>query len=79
MKKTFIMAVNLDHRKQAAPQVQDILTDNGRMISLRCGTHETGEDNGLIILKLKGARDKIQYMNDNLNDIDGVSCKYMEL
>lgn len=79
MKKTFVMAVSVDQRKESAAQLQEILTVNGKMINLRCGSHDSGSEQGLIILKLKGARDKISSMNQNLNRIEGVSSKYLEI
>ncbi|MDD4796178.1 MAG: hypothetical protein PHO66_00215 [Eubacteriales bacterium] len=79
MKKTFVMAVSVDARQESSAQLQQILTANGKMINLRCGSHDSGSEQGLIILKLKGARDRISGMNNSLNDIEGVSSKYMEI
>jgi len=79
MKKTFVMAVNVDERQHSASRLQELFTENGKMINLRCGSHDPGSNQALIILKLKGARDKISAMQDQLNALDGVSCKYMEL
>ncbi len=78
-----IMLILVDHRKEAAPMVQKILTGWGCMIKTRLGIHDGVLDNcsesGLIILELVGDKEKQNELNRKLNLVNGVKCKLVEL
>ena len=42
--KTTIMAIALEGRNRFAPNLQEILTKHGCIISMRLGLHETSKD-----------------------------------
>ncbi len=68
-----VMSIRIDHRTNAAPKVQDVLTKNGDMILGRFGIHDPGEINqGLITLSLRGNMGKINHMMDELSGLEGV-------
>lgn len=77
-----IMAIKINERPEHAPSVQEILTKYGCNIKTRVGFHEVSEDqcsmDGILMLQLYGAEDDIRAMHDELNDINGVKCKFIE-
>lgn len=77
-----IMAISLNRRSTQAPKFQEVLTRFGCNIKMRLGLHEAGDgcsDQGLIILQLTGAKDEIKALEENLNNINGVKLKIIEL
>jgi hypothetical protein len=76
-----IMAVIIDQRNNTAPQVQEVLTKYGCLISTRLGLHQVRgcSDNGLIILHLAGSDTDIQRLEKELEGIDGVRVKMMNI
>ena len=79
-----IMAIKIMPRGKAAPEVQSILTEYGCIIKTRLGLHEATTEScsqtGLILLHLIGDdKEQINYLNNNLNNIDGVVAKILEL
>lgn len=78
-----IMAVILDKRSTAAPTVQKILTTYGDIIHFRLGFHDLhqGEtnENGQIILQLKGQEERISQLTKELSALDLVKVKSMSL
>lgn len=79
-----IMAIKIMPRGKAAPKVQSILTEYGCIIKTRLGLHEATDDScsqtGLILLNLIGDdKEQINSLHDDLNDIDGVVAKILEL
>ena len=77
-----IMAVLVDKRTDAAPKVQEILTDNGCIIETRLGLHESIDqcsEEGLILLTLSGSQAEIEDLKDQLNSIHRVEVDMMQL
>lgn len=78
-----IVAMTLKGRANHAPQVQQVLTDNGCAIRARIGLHEGVQDacsnEGLIILQVCGSDEEIQALLQALNAIDGVNARHMAL
>ena len=81
--ETTIMALTIDPRSSHAPQVQTVLTKHGCIIKTRLGLHEATENSceerGLIILHLTSDYDKVKQLEVELNDVKGVTVKYMTL
>lgn len=75
-----VMSIKVDHRKNSAPIVQEILTSNGELILGRFGIHDPDEvDTGLITLNLRGKKARINNMMDQLSGLDGVKVNHMEV
>lgn len=77
-----VMSVLINHRSKKAVDVQDILTKYGCIIKMRLGLHETGDacsEDGLIILQLEDDKSQIQALMKDLNSIEGVKAKNIEL
>ncbi len=76
-----IMAILIDKRSAAAPQVQEILTDHGCIIGTRLGLHEVNgcSENGLILLTLCGDSTQIAQLEENLTALHRVQVKQMEI
>lgn len=74
-----VMSIRVDHRKNSAPKVQDVLTKHGDIILNRFGMHDPDEVNtGLITLNLRAAKSRIDNMADELSSLDGVKVNHME-
>lgn len=77
-----IMAVVVNHRSKNAAEIQKVMTKYGCQVKVRLGLHEAGDvcsEEGLIILQLSGTEEEINNFQDELNDIDGVKAKHMEI
>ncbi|MGM0369745.1 MAG: hypothetical protein ACQEP9_04950 [Bacillota bacterium] len=77
-----IMAVLVDKRTDAAPRVQEILTDNGCIIETRLGLHESIDqcsEEGLILLTLCGSQAEIEDLQEQLSAIHRVEVDMMQL
>ncbi len=77
-----IMAVLVNYRSKNAGEIQSILTKHGCLVKIRLGLHEAGNvcsENGLIILQLEGDQGEIIKFYDELNAIEGVTAKLMEI
>lgn len=76
-----IMAVAINPRTQAAPKVQEVLTEYGCIIKTRLGLHEASETTcstrGLVLLHLRNDESEINNLKAALNAIDGVSVNSM--
>lgn len=95
MASKIVMGILIDHRTKAAVKVQEVLTQNGCLISGRFGVHEvtagnpsseasrtTGEycsDEGLIVLTISGSKSEADAMAKSLKAVDGVKVNLMEL
>lgn len=81
--KSVIMALTIDPRTAHAPQVQTVLTKHGCIITTRLGLHEVREDScselGLIVLHIQADIDRIEQLEKELLDVEGVKVKYMTL
>ena len=78
-----ILIILIGQRKQAAVQVQKVLTGWGCMIKTRLGIHdgvmENWSDQGLIILELAGDRKQMTELARKVSLIKGVSSKLIDL
>ena len=78
-----ILLVLIGQRKEAAVQVQKVLTGWGCMIKTRLGIHdgvmENCSDQGLLILELAGERDQMDELARKISLIKGVSSKLVDL
>lgn len=79
----YIMAIKITPRNKIAPKVQEILTKYGCTIKVRLGLHEATEDacsqKGLILLELLNNQEEIASLKEDLNSLDGVSAKLLEI
>jgi hypothetical protein len=78
-----ILLILIGQRKQAAVQVQKVLTGWGCMIKTRLGIHdgvmENCSDQGLLILELAGQRKEMDELARKISLIKGVSSKLIDL
>jgi len=81
VKHSVIMAILVDKRTDAAPEVQKILTEHGCLIHNRLGIHEssTCADEGMIILDITVSDVEVEQLENELKAIDGVNVKSMKL
>jgi len=80
---TTIMAIALESRNKFAPNLQEVLTKHGCIISMRLGLHETSKDlcaeRGLILLQLCAEEKEIFALKDDLGKIDGIKINTMSI
>lgn len=78
-----IMAIKILPRDVSAPKVQEVLTKYGCIIQTRLGLHEADKcscsPSGLIILNLINECDEIKKLKDELDLIEGVTSKMIEI
>lgn len=78
-----ILLILIGNRKQAAVQVQKVLTGWGCMIKTRLGIHdgvmENCSDEGLLVLELYGDRKKMQELARKVSLIKGVASKLIDI
>lgn len=79
----YLIGLRLDNRTHNAEQLQNTLTENGCSIKTRLGLHEVSEEycanDGLIMLQPFGTEDEVTSLVDDLNGLDGVTAKLMDL
>lgn len=79
----YVVGVRLDNRIRNSLNFQDVLTKNGCQIKARIGLHEADEkmcaSDGLIILQPCGKKEDIEQLTVDLNNIEGVSAKLIDL
>ncbi len=79
----YIVGLRLNNRTHNAELLQKTLTNNGCNIKMRLGLHETSADfcaeDGLIILQPCGEKDVVEKLVADLNALDGVTAKLMDL
>jgi hypothetical protein len=80
---SLIMAILQENRVETAAAVQNVLTKYGCYIRVRLGLHDAAleqcSNSGIILLQLCGKTIPIQELERELQDIDYVKVKYMEL
>ena len=78
---TSIMAVSIDNRLEDAPKFQEMITKHGCMIRTRLGMHEADDcpGKGLIILQLCGNHADIEALGRDINALNSVKAKWMNL
>ena len=78
-----VLLVLIGNRKEAAVQVQKVLTGWGCMIKTRLGIHdgvmENCSDQGLLILELAGERKQMDELARKISLIKGISSKLVDL
>ena len=78
-----ILLILIGQRKEAAVQVQKVLTGWGCMIKTRLGIHdgvmENCSDQGLLILELAGERKQMGELARKVSLVKGVSSKLIDL
>jgi hypothetical protein len=81
MNDSTIMAILIDKRTDAAPEVQKILTEHGCIIKTRLGMHESSNcaDEGMIILDITADNTEVEALEAELKSIGGVKVKSMVL
>lgn len=82
MECSTIMAIRLSKRKDEAIAVQNVLTENGCIINLRVGLHETTNqcsDEGLILLHICGSSEELSKLQSQLGKISGVYVNTMDI
>lgn len=80
MKTLSIMGILVDKREKSAPKVQEVLTKYGDSILCRVGVHDPGEEqHGLITLNVRDKSERIQELMGELQNLDGVSVKTIEI
>jgi hypothetical protein len=81
MKEIRVLGVYINHRLEAAKQVQAILTKFGCSIKTRLGLHEVIDDmcstSGLILLELTGDTNEALKLENELLKIEGVQVEKM--
>lgn len=77
MEQLTIMGLRLDHRKDIAPKVQEILTKYGDKILCRMGLPDPGKEDGIITLYMKSSVQETEKFSRELKAIDGVSVSHM--
>ena len=79
----YIIGVRLDNRINNAVKFQEILTKNGCKIKARLGLHEVSEDacanDGIIVLQPYGSKEEVESLVNELNSLDGVTARYIDL
>jgi len=73
----------MENRTGNAVKFQEALTKNGCSIKARLGLHEISEtacaNDGLIILQPCGKKEEIEKLVADLNKLDGVTAKLIDL
>jgi hypothetical protein len=79
----YVVGVRLDNRIRNSLNFQDVLTKNGCQIKARIGLHEADDNmcasDGLIILQPCGRKEDIEQLTVDLNSIEGVNAKLIDL
>lgn len=77
-----VMTLLVNNRRNNAVKLQEQLTASGCIIKTRLGLHGVGDvcsEEGLIILELVGSSDEIADLEANLNRLEGIKAKNIEL
>jgi len=79
----YIIGIRLDNRIHNAVKFQEVLTRNGCKIKTRLGLHEVSDNacanDGIIVLQPYGTRDDVEALVNELNSLEGVTAKYIDL
>lgn len=79
----YIIGLRLDNRTHNAAHLQEVLTKNGCSIKTRLGLHETSEqycaNDGLVILQPCGDKAAVEQLVTDLDALEGVTAKLMDL
>lgn len=79
----YMIGIRMDNRVDNAMNFQKVLTENGCHIKARLGLHNTAEDgcanDGLIMLQPCGEKEEIEQLLADLNRLEGITAKLMDL
>lgn len=79
----YVIGVRMDNRVSNSLKLQEALTANGCNIKARLGLHEASEGvcatDGMIILQPYGEKEEIEKLVKDLNALDGITAKYIDL
>ena len=79
----YVIGIRMDNRIGNAAAFQKVLTENGCKIKARLGLHEVSEElcatDGMIILQPYGAKEEIEQLVKELNALDGITAKLIDL
>ena len=79
----YVIGIRMDNRVGNASAFQQVLTQNGCKIKARLGLHEVSEDlcatDGVIILQPYGEKKEIEQLVKELNVLDGITAKLIDL
>lgn len=79
----YVIGVRMDNRVGNAVKFQEVLTENGCKLKARIGLHEVSENacsnDGLIILQPCGKKEEVEQLVDDLNKLEGITAKLMDL
>ena len=83
MNCNYLIGIKMDNRVANAQKFQEALTKNGCSIKTRLGMHEVDEETcanyGIIVLQPCGAKAEVEQLVKDLNALDGVTAKYLDL
>lgn len=82
MENFYIMIVKVNHRVQKVQEMQEIFTKHGDIIEVRLGLHESDDvsnNHGLIILQLAGDEKELKNFEKELNEIEGINARLVEI
>ena len=71
----YVVAVELDNRKEQALSVQEVLTKYGDCILTRQGVHDPGSDWGIITLNVNATDAYLEEFSEELSRIPGVNVR----
>ena len=78
-----VVLVKIDQRSSEATKVQEILTNYGCNIRVRLGLHEVSNEfcanDGLVVLEVQGDQDILDKMIEELNALEYVQAKLVEM
>lgn len=77
-----VVVIGVKHRREEADKLQKLLTEHGCEVKARLGLHEAGtvcSDEGLIILQLVPDDPLGDSMVEELNKLDGITAKMVEV
>jgi hypothetical protein len=77
-----VVVIGVQHRREEADKLQHLLTEHGCEVKARLGLHEAGSvcsDEGLIILQLVPDEPKADSLVLELNKLDGIKAKLVEV
>ena len=79
----YIIGVRMENRIDNAVKFQETLTKNGCKIKARLGLHDVSEgtcsNDGIIVLHPCGTKDDVEALVKELNNLDGVTARYIDL
>lgn len=77
-----VVVIGVKHRREEADKLQKLLTEHGCEVKARLGLHEAGtvcSDEGLIILQLVPDDPLGESMVEELNKLDGITARMVEV